>query len=205
MFTGIVKDIGTITAMRWEGTNVHVTIRSELYDELGIDQSVAHDGICLTVVEVSASAKTHTVTAIRETLERTALNHWSVGTEVNLELAMQAGARLDGHMVQGHVDTTARCISVEDVDGSWNYRFAFEPSAERILVDKGSICVNGVSLTVVSPTRDEFGVSIIPYTHEHTTFRNLEIGSEVNLEFDIIGKYVVQYAALYGSNSAQPA
>ena len=196
MFTGIVKALGRITAAQREGSNVHYTFASPLSGELGVDQSVAHDGVCLTVTALGEG--THTVTAIQETLNRTALSAWEVGREVNLELAMQAGARLDGHMVQGHVDTTGTCTSIEDVDGSWNFRFRYERHPERILVDKGSICVNGISLTVVEPTIDTFGVSIIPYTYEHTTFRQLELGSEVNLEFDVIGKYVVRYAALYG-------
>ena len=203
MFTGIVKSLGTIEALTPEGSNVHIRIRSDVSDQLSVDQSVAHDGICLTVTEVgfgeSPDAATHTVTAIRETLDRTALSAWEVGREVNLELAMVSGARLDGHMVQGHVDTTGECTSIEDVDGSWNFRFRYEAHPERILVDKGSICVNGISLTVVNPTADSFGVSIIPYTYEHTTFRQLAVGDRVNLEFDIIGKYVVRYAALYGA------
>ena len=198
MFTGIVKELGTIEAMRREGTNVHVTVRSRLADQLSVDQSVAHDGICLTVTATDEAAGTHTVTAIQETLDRTALAQWSPGRSVNLELAMVAGARLDGHMVQGHVDTTAECIAIDDVDGSWNFRFRFAPAPEHILVDKGSVCVNGVSLTVVAPTADTFGVAIIPYTYAHTTFRQLRVGDAVNLEFDVIGKYVVRYAALYG-------
>lgn len=199
LFTGIIKALGTITDMTREGSNIHVTVESALASELSIDQSVAHDGVCLTITAVSASAKTHVVTAIQETLDRSTLGEWKVGREVNLELAMQAGARLDGHMVQGHVDTTGECVSVEDVDGSWNYRFNYEAHPERILVDKGSICINGVSLTVVDPTVDSFGVSIIPYTYAHTTFKNLMPGSKVNLEFDVIGKYVVRYARLYGN------
>ena len=201
MFTGIIKAAGEITRVEREGTNVHFTIASPISRETSVDQSVAHDGVCLTVTR--QDSETHTVTAIQETLDRTALGNWGVGSEVNLELAMQAGARLDGHMVQGHVDTTAECTHVDDVDGSWNYRFRFAPGPDKILVDKGSICVNGVSLTVVKPTRDTFGVSIIPYTYAHTTFRRLRVGDRVNLEFDIIGKYVVQYAALYGQ--AAPA
>ena len=196
MFTGIIEAPGELTALVREGDNVHFTVASPISGELKIDQSLAHDGVCLTVVELGAG--THTVTAIRETLDRTTLGGWRVGTTVNLEFAMRAGARLDGHMVQGHVDCTATCESVDDVDGSWNFRFRFEPSEDRVLVDKGSICVSGVSLTVVRPTRDSFGVSIIPYTYEHTGFRNLQPGDEVNLEFDVIGKYVVQYARLYG-------
>jgi len=205
MFTGIVKALGTVTAIAREGTNVHFTIASAISDELSIDQSVAHDGVCLTVTDTTPSGKTdqtqptHTVTAIQETLDRSTLGDWHKGTRVNLELAMQAGARLDGHMVQGHVDTVAVCTEIKDVEGSWNFRFRYEAHPERILVDKGSICINGVSLTVVNPTIDTFGVAIIPYTYEHTTFRELCVGSRVNLEFDVIGKYVVQYARLYGS------
>jgi len=195
MFTGIIKALGTITDMKREGSNIHVTVESALAQHVNIDQSVAHDGVCLTIT--SASAKTHVVTAIQETLDRSTLGEWEIGRQVNLELAMQAGARLDGHMVQGHVDTTGECISVEDVDGSWNYRFTYEAHPERILVDKGSICINGVSLTVNDPTIDSFGVSIIPYTFEHTTFKHLQPGSKINLEFDVIGKYVVRYAKLY--------
>ncbi len=196
MFTGIIKAIGEVRAIEREGTNVHFTVASPISRETSVDQSVAHDGVCLTVTR--RNEESHTVTAIQETLDRTTLGEWAVGTRVNLEFAMQAGARLDGHMVQGHVDCTAECTYVDDVDGSWNYRFRFEPSEERVLVDKGSICISGVSLTVVKPTRDSFGVSIIPYTYEHTGFRDLRVGSWVNLEFDVIGKYVVQYARLYG-------
>ncbi len=196
MFTGIIKAIGEVNAIEREGSNIHFTISSPISHETAVDQSVAHDGVCLTVTR--KDDETHTVTAIQETLDRTALGYWRVGTRVNLEFAMQAGARLDGHMVQGHVDCTAECTSVDDVDGSWNFRFRFEPSEDRVLVDKGSVCISGVSLTVVKPTIDSFGVSIIPYTYEHTGFGDLEVGSLVNLEFDVIGKYVVQYARLYG-------
>ncbi len=197
MFTGIVKAIGEVSAIEREGSNIHFTVSSPISRETAVDQSVAHDGVCLTVTRHSDA--THTVTAIQETLDRSTLGDWRVGTRVNLELAMQAGARLDGHMVQGHVDCTAECTSVADVGGSWNFRFCFEPSEDRVLVDKGSVCISGVSLTVVRPTIDSFGVSIIPYTYEHTGFRDLKVGSRVNLEFDVIGKYVVQYARLYGS------
>ena len=198
MFTGVIKSLGTIESLRPEGTNVHVAIRSDVSDELSVDQSVAHDGVCLTVTECSAGA--HVVTAVRETLDRTTLGEWEVGRSVNLELAMRADALLDGHLVQGHVDTTAVCTDVRDEGGSWAFRFRYEASPERVLVDKGSVCVNGVSLTVVKPTRDAFGVAIIPYTFGHTTFRELRVGQRVNLEFDVIGKYVLRYAALYGQS-----
>lgn len=195
MFTGIIKAIGEVVDVQREGSNRHFSISSAISTELSVDQSVAHDGVCLTVTE--AFAKTHTVTAIQETLDRSTLGSWRIGSLVNLELAMQVGARLDGHMVQGHVDTVARCTQLIDHEGSWSYRFEYEPHPERILVDKGSICINGVSLTVVSPTENDFGVAIIPYTYEHTGFKRIQVGDSVNLEFDIIGKYVVRYAQLY--------
>ena len=196
MFTGIVKSLGEVEEVRPDGGNVHVRIRSDISEVLSVDQSVAHDGVCLTVTELDAGA--HVVTAVRETMQRTTLGDWEPGRKVNLELAMRADALLDGHLVQGHVDATAVCTEVRDEDGSWAFRFRYEPSPERVLVDKGSVCVNGVSLTVVEPTRDTFGVAIIPYTFEHTTFRDLAVGGRVNLEFDIIGKYVLRYAQLYG-------
>jgi riboflavin synthase len=195
MFTGIIEALGRITHVRKDRSNVHFTIASSISDQLKIDQSVSHNGVCLTVVAVLDG--THTVTAIEETLMRTHLNTWQVGTLVNLERCMVMGGRLDGHIVQGHVDTTGICTQAEDRDGSWLYRFAFEPSHERILVNKGSVCVNGVSLTVVEPTFLDFGVAIIPYTYEHTTFQSIEVGTVVNLEFDVIGKYVARYAQLW--------
>ncbi len=197
MFTGIVKDLGEIESISPEGSNVHVRIRSRLLDGLSIDQSVAHDGVCLTVSALDEKA--YTVTAVKETLARTTLGAWEPGRHVNIELAMRSGARLDGHFVQGHVDTTAECVRIEDEGGSWAFRFRFAPGPERVLVDKGSVCVNGISLTVVDPTIDEFGVAIIPYTYEHTTFKDLEVGNKVNIEFDIIGKYILRQAVLYGN------
>lgn len=181
--------------MKQEGTNVHFTIASPISGALKIDQSVAHNGTCLTVVDLQEG--THTVTAIEETMKRTNLGDWSVGSLVNLERAMKADARLDGHMVQGHVDATAVCTEVETRDGSWYYRFKYQPTEEHLLVDKGSVCINGVSLTVVEPVEDRFSVAIIPYTYEHTNFKDLEVGDRVNLEFDIIGKYIARYAHLY--------
>lgn len=188
--------MGTVEKIERDGGNIHITIASELSDELKIDQSVAHDGVCLTVVAVSAG--THTVTAIQETLDRSKLGDWTEGSHINLERAMMANARLDGHMVQGHVDTTARVLSVEEADGSWYFRFKYNSGPDRLLVDKGSICVNGVSLTVVNPTDDEFSVAIIPYTYHHTGFSDLKPGDAVNLEFDIIGKYLAKWASVYG-------
>lgn len=195
MFTGIIEAEGHVENIEQEGTNFHFTIASSISDELKIDQSLAHDGVCLTVVALAPGK--HTVTAIEETMKRTRLGQWQAGTVVNLERAMRPNGRLDGHMVQGHVDKVGECISVEDVDGSWYYRFRYEPAPEHLLVDKGSVCVNGVSLTVVDPTDDEFSVAIIPYTYEHTNFHQLKPGSQVNLEFDIIGKYIARHLALY--------
>lgn len=195
MFTGIIETMGTVVAIEREGGNVHFTVESPISDELKIDQSLSHDGVCLTVVATAPGR--HTVTAIHETLERTRLGAWREGGLINLERAMTAGARLDGHIVQGHVDTTGRCTSVREADGSWYYEFSYAATPETLLVDKGSICINGVSLTVVSPTADRFAVAIIPYTYEHTNFRNLREGDTVNLEFDIIGKYIARQLAAY--------
>ncbi len=197
MFTGIIEALGRVQHIEKEGSNLHFTIQSSISQELKIDQSVSHNGVCLTVVALNAG--THTVTAVEETLNLTELNKWQIGTAVNLERAMLwQGARLDGHLVQGHVDGLGTCTSREDRDGSWNFRFKYQPSEQRLLVNKGSICVNGVSLTVVNPVDDEFSVAIIPYTFENTTFQDLQVGEPVNLEFDIIGKYLAKYASLYG-------
>ena len=193
MFTGIIEAAGTITTVEREQSNVHFTVRSPISGELKVDQSLAHDGVCLTVVELGDG--THTVTAIQETLNRTRLGDWEVGGIVNLERAMIAGARLDGHIVQGHVDTVGECVAVTESGGSWYYTFRY--ATDDLLVDKGSVCVNGVSLTVVEPTDDTFRVAIIPYTHDHTNFRELRPGSSVNLEFDIIGKYIARQWAAY--------
>ncbi|MEO1624790.1 MAG: riboflavin synthase [Bacteroidota bacterium] len=195
MFTGIIESLGQITAIREEGSNKHFTIASSLSDELKIDQSISHNGVCLTVV--AQSDGTHTVTAIDETLQRSNLGDLQVGDTVNLERAMAGNARLDGHIVQGHVDATCRCTDVKVLDGSWHYSFSYEPNPEHLLVDKGSICINGVSLTVVSPVDNNFSVAIIPYTYEHTTFRNIQVGDRANLEFDIIGKYIARHLAVY--------
>ncbi len=199
MFTGIIESLGIVENSRTEGSNIHFTIASDISHTLKIDQSLAHNGVCLTVVALEDGA--HTVTAIQETLNRSNLGNLKTGSFVNLERAMLANARLDGHLVQGHVDTTAECVAVETLDGSWYYRFRYIPTEEHLLVDKGSICINGVSLTVVEPHDDLFSVAIIPYTYEHTTFKTLQIGNKVNLEFDIIGKYIARYAKLY-SNKA---
>ena len=188
MFTGIIEQIGHITAIKKEGENIHFTVQSTIANELKIDQSVAHNGACLTVVSINDDE--YTVTAIHETLEKTNLGEWKVGTKVNLERCMQMNGRLDGHIVQGHVDTAATCTNIEDQNGSW--KFTFNYLTEQVTVEKGSITVNGVSLTVVDSKDRQFSVCIIPYTYEHTNFHQLKIGDKINLEFDIIGKYVAR-------------
>jgi riboflavin synthase len=195
MFTGIIESLGTIEKIQHEGTNVHFTIVSPISKELKIDQSLAHEGVCLTVT--SQNVDNHIVTAIEETLSKTNLGHWKIGRPVNLERAMLAHARLDGHIVQGHVDITGVCIMREDHNGSWLYTFRYERTPQYFVIPKGSICVNGVSLTVVNPVNDTFSVAIIPYTFEHTTFKNIHVGTVVNLEFDVIGKYITQYFEAY--------
>lgn len=186
MFTGIVEDIGIVEGIEKENENVHFTLSCSFTDELKIDQSVAHNGCCLTVVSIDGNQ--YTVTAIQETMVKTNLGDWKEGTKVNLERCMTMGGRLDGHIVQGHVDTTAKCIGIEDQDGSWKY--TFEYNGEDVTVEKGSVTVNGTSLTVVDSEDTRFSVCIIPYTYEHTNFHTLNIGDRINLEFDILGKYV---------------
>lgn len=191
MFTGIVEGLGVVKAIEREGENLHFTLTCDFTNELKIDQSLAHNGCCLTVVQIDGNA--YVVTAIQETLDKTNLNTWEIGTKVNLERCMQMNGRLDGHIVQGHVDTTAECIGVEDQDGSWKYTFRY--NSDDVTVEKGSVTVNGTSLTVVDSKQKEFSVCIIPYTYEYTNFHQLKIGSTVNLEFDIIGKYVAKMMA----------
>jgi len=191
MFTGIVERIGSVLAVREEGTNKHFTIQTDIADELYIDQSIAHNGVCLTVVSIESDS--YVVTAIKETLDRSNIGLLRPTDKVNIERSMTGTTRMDGHIVQGHVDDTVTCLGVEDVDGSWIYTFAISPEQSLMLVDKGSVCINGVSLTVVSPTADTFQVAIIPYTYEHTTFQYCRQGTVVNIEWDIIGKYVVRY------------
>ena len=188
MFTGIIEQLGVITNIRREEENVHFTVKADMTSELKIDQSVAHNGCCLTVVEINGNE--YVVTAILETLKKTNLGTWEIGTKVNLERCMQMNGRLDGHIVQGHVDATGKCIAIEDQDGSWKYTFHYD--SDQVTVEKGSITVNGTSLTVVDSKDHEFSVCIIPYTQEFTNFHTLEVGSTVNLEFDIIGKYVAK-------------
>ena len=192
MFTGIIEQIGTVVAIEKEAGNIHFTIASALSSDLKIDQSLAHNGCCLTVV--AQNEQEHVVTAIHETLLKTNLGAWELGTKINLERCMQLGGRLDGHMVQGHVDCIGVCTDVLDEDGSWRYTFLHPESF--VTVEKGSITVNGTSLTVVNSQKGQFSVCIIPYTYEHTNFHQLKAGDHVNLEFDIIGKYVARYLSL---------
>lgn len=195
MFTGIIETLGTVKSIEKDRSNVHFTIESPISSELKIDQSLSHNGACLTVVGLAAGS--HRVTAVEETLRRTNLGQWTEGTLVNLERCLAMGGRLDGHMVQGHVDTVAECTEALDMNGSWRFTFRYQPTPEHLLVDKGSVCLNGVSLTVVEPRDDLFSVAIIPYTWEHTNFKTLRPGDAVNVEFDIIGKYISRYLALY--------
>ena len=192
VFTGIIEALGTIVGVENEGTNRHFTVASPFAAELKIDQSVAHDGVCLTVVAVDAAAGTHVVTAIDETMRVTNLSLWQPGRHVNLERCLAANGRFDGHIVQGHVDATATCLDVIDQQGSWLFRFGHAAGPERLTVEKGSICVNGTSLTCFDSTDAGFTVAIIPYTYDHTSFQQLRAGDAVNLEFDIVGKYVAK-------------
>ena len=199
MFSGIVEECAKVVGIVKEQENIHLTLKCSFVDELKIDQSVSHNGVCLTVVSIQDGA--YTVTAMKETIERSNLGLLKVGDDVNVERSMVMNGRLDGHIVQGHVDQTATCVKVEDAEGSWYYTFkyAFDKEMARrgyFTVDKGSVTVNGVSLTVCNPTEDSFQVAIIPYTHEHTNFHSIEEGSVVNLEFDIIGKYMARMMAL---------
>ncbi len=194
MFTGIIEDLGVITKLEHDLSNVHITVKSKLTSALQIDQSVAHNGVCLTVVSISLAASTYVVTAIKETLEKSNLHDLVVGASVNLERALKLGDRLDGHIVQGHVDQTAICTAIKNDNGSWNFSFKYDNALGNITIEKGSITINGVSLTVVNSKKDEFSVAIIPYTYEHTGFNTFVVGTKVNLEFDVIGKYVARLA-----------
>lgn len=195
MFTGIIESVGQVTGLTPEGTNLHIDIRSDFTAELKIDQSVAHNGVCLTVVAIDNDV--YRVTAIEETLKRSNLAGLAVGGRVNLERAMVGGMRLDGHMVQGHIDQTAKCTGIEERDGSWDCTFEFIGEPGFLLVEKGSVCVDGVSLTVARLLDNGFVVSIIPYTFDHTLFRDYVPGSIVNIEFDVLGKYVHRYMEHY--------
>lgn len=189
MFTGIIEEIGTVKAISREAGNIHFSIAAKMTKELKVDQSVAHNGCCLTVVAIHDEC--YQVTAIQETLDKTNLNHWEIGTEVNLERCLVMNGRLDGHIVQGHVDTVATCTHYEEQNGSWKYTFQYKD--EQLTVEKGSVTINGTSLTVVDSQEKGFSVCIIPYTFENTNFKNLKTGDIVNLEFDIIGKYVAKW------------
>jgi len=189
MFTGIIEEIGELTAIEKEGGNTHFTIKAAMATELKIDQSLSHDGCCLTVVDVQEDR--YKVTAIQETLNRSTIGQWKVGTAVNLERCMKNDGRFDGHIVQGHVDCTAECSGIDNQEGSWKFHFNYD--SNQITVEKGSVTVNGTSLTVVDSTERGFSVCIIPYTYENTTFKDIKKGSFVNLEFDILGKYIQKY------------
>lgn len=190
MFTGIIESLARVAAIRHEGSNVHFTITSTLAPDLRIDQSVAHNGVCLTVVAIDGN--NYVVTAVAETLAKTNLGTWQVGDEINIERSLKIGDRLDGHFVQGHVDATATCIERHALEGSWLFRFRFPVAFAALIIEKGSVCINGVSLTVFNAGKDEFTVTIIPYTHEHTNFHNIEEGTVVNIEFDVLGKYLLR-------------
>ncbi len=195
MFSGIVEEVGIVKNIRTEGENYHFTLTCSFVNELKIDQSVSHNGVCLTVVELTDD--TYTVTAILETLEKTNLRFWKVGSKINLERSMKPDSLLDGHIVQGHVDQVATCTKIEEADGSWYFTFEYDKSTGNITVEKGSISVNGVSLTVVNSQDNSFQVAIIPFTYEVTNFHTFEVGTVVNLEFDIIGKYIAKIMKQY--------
>ncbi|MGB5322392.1 riboflavin synthase [Lutimonas sp.] len=190
MFTGIIEELGEITDLVRDQDNLHITVKSQLSKELKIDQSLAHNGVCLTVVKLGDN--THTITAIKETIDKSNIGNLRIGAKVNLERAMQLGARLDGHIVQGHVDQTAVCTEVKELEGSWLYTFSYDNSYNNLTIEKGSITVNGVSLTVVNSKPGSFSVAIIPYTYEHTNFHQIKVNDMINLEFDVIGKYVAR-------------
>jgi riboflavin synthase len=190
MFTGIIESIGTVVEIMQNGSGLTFWIESPISSELAVDQSLAHDGVCLTIEETSAGR--HRVTAVMETLEKTRLREWTTGSSINLERAMVLGGRLDGHLVQGHVDGKGTCLSRQDLDGSWIFRFSFPPTASSLVIEKGSITVNGISLTAFDVSADSLSVAIIPYTMEHTNLMKMQPGNSVNLEFDLIGKYIAK-------------
>lgn len=190
MFTGIIESVGFVKNLKQEKENLHITIESNFTSELKIDQSIGHNGVCLTIVNIDGNA--YTVTAIKETLEKSNLKYLAVGSEINLERAMILGARLDGHIVQGHVDQTAVCTNIREENGSWVFSFDYDNTYNNITIEKGSITINGVSLTVVNSQKNSFSVAIIPYTYEFTNFHTFKKGMVVNLEFDVIGKYVAR-------------
>ena len=196
MFTGIIETLGIISDIKKDQGNVHLTIQTNITNELKIDQSVAHNGVCLTVVEIFDNK--HVVTAVQETINKTTLGLWKIGDKVNIERAMKLGDRLDGHIVQGHVDQTAVCTSIQEKSGSWEFTFEYDTALNNITIEKGSITVNGTSLTVVNSAKNSFSVAIIPYTYEHTIFHTFNVGTKVNLEFDVVGKYIARMYELRG-------
>ena len=201
MFTGIVKHLGEIYSVSDEGTGKVIEIFAPFEEKIQVDQSIAHEGVCLTVADILLSTEKGTqykVVAVEETLQKTNLSSWKTGDKVNLELCLKVGDRLDGHFVQGHVDTVGRVEEIEDRDGSWLYRFSYPEEYAHLLVDKGSICINGTSLTIIEAGRDFFTITIIPYTYEHTSFKYLQVGDAINLEFDILGKYFLRKQWLEG-------
>lgn len=195
MFTGIIETIGTITSISKQGSNIDFWIESNITHELKIDQSVAHNGVCLTVVEIKDNR--YRVTAVAETLAKTNLANWKEGDNINLERSLKVGDRLDGHFVQGHVDATGICTEKETLEGSWLFRFQFPASFATLMIEKGSICINGVSLTAFNVGKNEFTITIIPYTYEQTNFHTLQPGNVVNLEFDVLGKYLLRHRDLH--------
>ncbi|MBP1629245.1 MAG: riboflavin synthase alpha chain [Bacteroidetes bacterium] len=197
MFTGIIENMSKVVSIEQENTNYHFTLENELAKELKIDQSFAHDGCCLTVVKVDYDKCQYVVTAMKETMDKTNLSTWKVGTEINVERSMKMDGRFDGHIVQGHVDQTAKCVKVVDENGSWRYFFEYDTQNNNITVPKGSITVNGVSLTVVDSEGGLFSVSIIPFTYQVTNFHSFKEGSIVNIEFDVFGKYVQRLLELH--------
>jgi len=196
MFTGIIETIGKVTEIKQENTNLHLTIKANFTNELKIDQSVAHNGICLTVVDINSENKTFRVTAIDETIKKTTIGTWKTTDEVNLERGLRLGDRLDGHIVQGHVDEVGVCKEVTAQNGSTIFSFQYNENSKNITIEKGSITINGVSLTVINSGKNTFEVAIIPYTLAHTTFKNITTGSLVNLEFDVVGKYITKMQSL---------
>ncbi len=196
MFTGIIESLGEITILKKDKSNLNITVKSSLTSELKIDQSLAHNGVCLTVVDLDLENNSYTVTAIDETLNKSNFRNLKVKDKVNLERAMKLGDRLDGHIVQGHVDETGKCIAIKNENGSWLFTFKYDTSRNNITIEKGSITINGVSLTVVNSLINQFSVAIIPYTFKHTNFGKLKINDSVNLEFDVIGKYVARITTL---------
>ena len=191
MFTGIVESLGEIVNINEELDNIHFTVRSEISPELKIDQSLSHSGVCLTVIDIEKNC--HTVTAVKETLDKSALKNLKKGDVFNLERAMKMGGRLDGHLVQGHVDDIAKCVDVKMNEGSWIFTFSFNEKFKNLIIEKGSICINGVSLTVFNVTNNSFDVTIIPYTYDNTNFNKINIGDIVNIEYDMIGKYLARF------------